>query len=397
MEVAKAGLEYSSLLLPEPATRRVKSLVAEAQKNYQDAKRSILSVGKSLLAIHEVFANHGNGSFGRLIDAEFTFTRKHANELINAYRVFGAENCNHVVTNFDDSALRLLAGPSVPAKAREEAIRVSVTKPVTHKVAKAIVEKHKPKPAKTEEPKTEPPKTENAPRVQEPPAPSEPRTIVSTRVIETTASPTPESKPESKPPETTPLTEADLAGQLAPILRAIKALPAGEARDHAAKLIDQAIETLLTGDLIGKVEAASKPEEDGELVLSGAPAKKVRKPGAARVEAELLVAWNKINGVRHARGELNAKRRAMLVARLGEPGWQEGWREAIEKVAGSRFCVGDNDSDWRADIEWFLRPDTVQRLLEGRYDGLGKKTAENAAIAKESADIYRDLIWGKTA
>lgn len=130
-------------LLPEPAARVVEKHVQDVLNHHGSAKKSILAMGKSLHAIHEVYANHGNGSFGRLVEERFTFSRKHALDLINVFRVFG-EDCNPRVTNLDDSSLRLLSAPSVPQKARDEALKIAATQPVTKKVAQQIVEKHKP-------------------------------------------------------------------------------------------------------------------------------------------------------------------------------------------------------------------------------------------------------------
>jgi len=36
-------------------------------------------------------------------------------------------------------------------------------------------------------------------------------------------------------------------------------------------------------------------------------------------------------------------------------------------IPDSPFLLGENDRGWRADIDWFLRPDSVTRILEGKY------------------------------
>ncbi len=53
-------------------------------------------------------------------------------------------------------------------------------------------------------------------------------------------------------------------------------------------------------------------------------------------------------------------------ARLKSSGWT--WQEALQRLAESEFCQGGGKDGWRADIDWFLRPDTVARILEGKYD-----------------------------
>jgi hypothetical protein len=55
------------------------------------------------------------------------------------------------------------------------------------------------------------------------------------------------------------------------------------------------------------------------------------------------------------------------------------FNEACERVAASDFCCGKNDRAWIATFDWMLKPDTVAKVLEGKYDNRrpsDKKTAE---------------------
>jgi hypothetical protein len=82
---------------------------------------------------------------------------------------------------------------------------------------------------------------------------------------------------------------------------------------------------------------------------------------------EVLQAWNAIQGVTHAR-QMTANRQTALRNRLSDSAWVQSWREALDRIAESDFCTGKSDSGWRADIDWFLRPDTVTKVMEGKYD-----------------------------
>ena len=67
-------------------------------------------------------------------------------------------------------------------------------------------------------------------------------------------------------------------------------------------------------------------------------------------------------------------------ARFSEPEWMGSWKEALFKIGDSDFCCGriearNGRSVWRADIDWFLRPDTVNKILEGKYDNQDRATA----------------------
>lgn len=64
---------------------------------------------------------------------------------------------------------------------------------------------------------------------------------------------------------------------------------------------------------------------------------------------------------------MTAQRRKHISARI-DPWWQEHWQEALEKIPTRRFLIGDNERGWKADFDWFIRPDTVAKLIEGKYE-----------------------------
>jgi hypothetical protein len=80
-----------------------------------------------------------------------------------------------------------------------------------------------------------------------------------------------------------------------------------------------------------------------------------------------VVAWNQSPGLTAVR-TWTASRARLLSARRRDSFFAENWRTAIAKIAASKFCTGVNDRGWRADIDWFLRPTTVGRIMEGKYD-----------------------------
>ena len=59
------------------------------------------------------------------------------------------------------------------------------------------------------------------------------------------------------------------------------------------------------------------------------------------------------------------QRLASLPAGVALRPYQE---DAIERAMGSGFLTGQNDRGWVMDLEFFLRPDTVTKILEGKYD-----------------------------
>lgn len=98
--------------------------------------------------------------------------------------------------------------------------------------------------------------------------------------------------------------------------------------------------------------------------------KESKEGGAAHAtlpHQEIVDKWNSIDGITACR-KLTSKRCKALRSRLSDPDWRRDWREGIERISRSEFCRGQNDRGWKADIDWFLRPDTLTKILEGKYD-----------------------------
>ena len=94
-----------------------------------------------------------------------------------------------------------------------------------------------------------------------------------------------------------------------------------------------------------------------------------RKETATALERELVAAWNSIPGIRHVlRGTLSPERRVSLRARLKDSFFRLNWKAALEEVKHDEWYtgVGHDRGSWRANITWFLRPGTVEKLLERR-------------------------------
>jgi hypothetical protein len=89
------------------------------------------------------------------------------------------------------------------------------------------------------------------------------------------------------------------------------------------------------------------------------------KPPAAA--EEFRRAWNAVPQFVPCR-KMTGTRLKHFRARLADPDWAASWREALDRAARLPFCAGTNERGWRAKVDWFLRPDTVTKLLEGFYD-----------------------------
>lgn len=108
--------------------------------------------------------------------------------------------------------------------------------------------------------------------------------------------------------------------------------------------------------------------------------------GGGEAMPEVARVWNSVPGVHHVR-QVTTARRKTLQTRLRDPTWAGAWRDAIQRVSSSSFCRGQGSTGWVADFDWFLRPDTVTRLLEGKYDDRNSTEVDLFAGIRESRRV----------
>jgi hypothetical protein len=98
-------------------------------------------------------------------------------------------------------------------------------------------------------------------------------------------------------------------------------------------------------------------------------------PGPCLKAKDFLDAWNAVQGFVPARS-LEGRRLRAFQARARDTDWLKDWRDALTRAARLPFCLGRNDRSWRATVDWFLRPDTVTKILEGAYNLNGSAKSE---------------------
>lgn len=88
----------------------------------------------------------------------------------------------------------------------------------------------------------------------------------------------------------------------------------------------------------------------------------------------LMEDWNQAAeqlGVRRCASLTEARRRAAR-DRLADPFWRDHYREGLVRISKSEFLRGyrqsGKDKAFVANIDWFLRENSLMLLLEGRYD-----------------------------
>lgn len=115
------------------AARRIKF---QAEK----ARQAILAIGKELT---EVKQRLPHGQFGDWLSQEFSMSDRMARHLMQVYEVYGTKS--ETVSVLSDSALILLAGPSVPEAARQQAAEEAQAtgKSPTKRCTQEIIDQHK--------------------------------------------------------------------------------------------------------------------------------------------------------------------------------------------------------------------------------------------------------------
>ncbi len=64
---------------------------------------------------------------------------------------------------------------------------------------------------------------------------------------------------------------------------------------------------------------------------------------------------------------LSATRQRIVNARLKDKYFRTHYQEAIVQIQQSPFLMGQNKSGWVANFDWFIQPDSVSKIMEGRY------------------------------
>ena len=123
---------------------------------------------------------------------------------------------------------------------------------------------------------------------------------------------------------------------------------------------------LIEHSVLEREQGTGKGNREGnrEQGCKGANAPAVRDAADA-IELEVVTEWNSKMG---QSCKMTPKRKQSLRSRLKEPDWVGTWRDAIAKASASDFCNGLGGNGWKADLEWFLKPDSALKLLEGRFD-----------------------------
>lgn len=140
-----------------------------------------------------------------------------------------------------------------------------------------------------------------------------------------------------------------------------------------------------------KAKPQAKPKQTGKQNGSSRARASSSSPSSSKKEEGppfqfFLFTWNRMasKAALPLIKEVTKERRRIIRSRWTNRRWRDEWEAACAKIPDRRFLLGDNDRCWRADFDWFLQPDSVTKILEGKYaDGISK--------AKRSPGDYTPL------
>lgn len=107
------------------------------------------------------------------------------------------------------------------------------------------------------------------------------------------------------------------------------------------------------------------------------------------LEREFMELWNKTPGVcRIRKQKLTSERKTHFRARLQDSEWFPRLREALGKFP-LKCTVGVEDP-WRPDADFILKPDSVTKILEGKYDWTKNGNGNGQRPQEEPRDLSTD-------
>ena len=113
------------------------------------------------------------------------------------------------------------------------------------------------------------------------------------------------------------------------------------------------------------------PDRAGELLKAaaelGEAILKKREKNSAVPYQQIIDSYNQNCGKLPKATKLTEKRKRAIRSCLAQGFTVEEICEAFQKAASTPFLTGENDRCWRANFDFIIKPDNMQKIIEGVY------------------------------
>ncbi len=144
-------------------------------------------------------------------------------------------------------------------------------------------------------------------------------------------------------------------------------------------------------------EASLKPLRNGKECRSSKEAKNTPKDlsddkshAGNEIVQKMIELWTAVVEGGKAQIELTGKLTGFLKQAFKDKFDQrlDKWKDFCQKVASSKFLMGENKSSFKATLEWALKFESIRKILEGQY-GIGDRNPERAP-SRLMQELIRD-------
>lgn len=109
------------------------------------------------------------------------------------------------------------------------------------------------------------------------------------------------------------------------------------------------------------------------------PREGMQGEGKEPTQSDVFVSvWNALPSppFAHIR-QMSPARCEALRARMKEEFWAANWRGGIAMLPTQKYASGQGDGGWVLDVDFFLKPNSLTKIIEGKYANAGNgKTAD---------------------
>jgi hypothetical protein len=85
---------------------------------------------------------------------------------------------------------------------------------------------------------------------------------------------------------------------------------------------------------------------------------------------------------------LSGSRQRTVEARLRDKYFRQNYQEAIMRILESPFLMGQNQKGWIANFDWFIQPDSIAKIMEGRYADRTATVAITMKVQPKPVNAY---------